>query len=77
MSNICNSFNKPNVCNWINLKLFETSPFILGNVHLKSGIMFQNLMERNKALTKSDAKNKKVLKEIEKTKNFFYIYLNI
>ena len=71
MSNICNSFNKPNVCNWINLKLFETSPFILGNVHLKSGIMFQNLMERNKALTKSDAKNKKVLKEIEKTKNFF------
>ena len=71
MSNICNSFNKPNVCNWINLKLFETSPFILGNVHLKSGIMFQNLMERNKALTKSDAKNKNVLKEIEKTKNFF------
>ena len=71
ISNICNIFNKPNVCNWINLKLLETSPFILGNVHLKSGIMIQNLIERNKALLKSDAKNKNIIKEIEKVKNFF------
>ena len=71
ISNICNVFNKPNICNWINLKLLETSPFILGNVHLKSGIMIQNLIERNKVLSKSDAKNKNIVKEIEKIKNFF------
>ena len=76
ISNICNSFNKPNICNWINLKLLETSPFILGNVHLKSGIMIQNLIEKNKVLTKSESKNKNVLKEVERVKNFYSKFIN-
>ena len=78
ISNICNIFNKPNICIWINLKLFETSPFIIRNVHYKSGLMILNYLERNKInLSKSEVKLYKntITKEIEKTKNYFYKFI--
>ena len=74
MSTICNQFNKINSSQWINLKLFETSPFIIGNIHYKCGLDIQNYLEKNKLkLNKSDSKSFKTtaLKEIEKTKKYF------
>ena len=74
ISSICNTFNKPNASNWINLKLFETSPFIIGNIHNKSGLMIQSYLEKNKLkLAKSELKYIKEasIKEIERTKKYF------
>ena len=74
ISRICLLFNKPNASNWINLKLFETSPFIIGNVHYSSGLSVQNYLEKNKLkLTKSEAKSIKgiAIKQMEKTKKYF------
>ena len=74
ISHICNIFNKPNASNWINLKIFETSPFILGNIHYKSGLTIQAYLEKNKLkLTKSELTHIKgaSVKEIEKTKKYF------
>ena len=48
ISRISNLFNKPNASNWIILKIFETSPFILGNIHYKSGLTIQTFLEKNK-----------------------------
>ena len=73
-SSICNQFNKPNAGNWINLKIFETSPFIIGNIHYKSGLSLQTYLEKNKLkLNKSEMKSIKniALKEIDKTKKYF------
>ena len=36
---ICYSFNRPFACNWIIIKIFESSPFLIGNVHYHSGIL--------------------------------------
>ena len=74
ISRICILFNKPNASNWINLKLFETSPFIIGNVHYSSGLIVHNYLEKNKLkLTKSEAKSIKgiAIKQMEKTKKYF------
>ena len=74
ISRICILFNKPNASNWINLKLFETSPFIIGNVHYSSGLSIQHYLEKNKLkLTKSEAKLIKgiAMKQMEKTKKYF------
>ena len=74
ISSICNQFNKPNAGNWINIKIFETSPFIIGNIHYKSGLSLQSYFEKNKLkLNKSEVKSIKnmALKEIEKTKKYF------
>ena len=74
ISNICNIFNKPNASNWIGLEIFETSPFILGNIHYKTGLIIQTYLEKNKLkLTKSELKHIKgaSLKQIEKTKKYF------
>ena len=72
---ICFSFNKPFASNWIILKIFETSPFLLSNVHYHSAIFIQNYLERNKLkLNKADSKfltNTTLLKEYEKSKKFF------
>ena len=72
---ICYSFNKPFAYNWIILKLFETSPFLIGNVHYYSAIFIQNFLERNKLkLNKADSKfltNSTLLKEYEKTKKYY------
>ena len=74
ISRICNQFNKPNACNWINLKLFETSPFIIGNIHYRSGLTIQAYLEKKTLkLTKSELKTIKGIatKQIEKTKRYF------
>ena len=74
ISRICNIFNKPNASNWIVLKIFETSPFILGNIHYKSGLTLQAYLERSKLkLTKSEIKHFKgvAAKQLEKTKKYF------
>ena len=69
---ICYSFNKPFACNWIILKIFETSPFFINNIHYHSGIFLQTFLERNKLkLNKADSKfltNTVLLKEYEKIK---------
>ena len=72
---ICYSFNKTFASNWIALKLFETSPFILNNVHYHSGLILQNYLDRNKLkLNKADSKflnSTFLLKEYEKTKKYY------
>ena len=66
---ICYSFNKTFASNWIILKIFETSPFLLTNVHYHSSIFIQNYLEKNKLkLNKADSKfltNTALLKEYE------------
>ena len=74
ISNICYIFNKPNASNWINLKIFETSPFIIENIHYKSGLMIKTYFENKKLkLSKSESKYTKKIykKEIEKIKKYF------
>ena len=74
ISYICNMFNKPYSSNWINLKLFETSPFILGNIHYNSGLNLLAYLEKNKIkLNKSESKETKdaIMKQIGKTKKYF------
>ena len=74
ISSICNTFNKQNACNWINLKLFETSPFLIGNVHYKSGSFIHSFFEKTKIkLTKYEMNLMKntYSKQLEKTKKYF------
>jgi len=66
---ICYTFNKPFASNWIGLKIFETSPFIISNVHFNSAIFLQNYLDRNR--NKSEIiKNNILLKEYDKTKKY-------
>ena len=75
MERICFLFSRPYASNWIILKIFETSPFLIGNVHYNSAIYIQNYLERNKLkMAKSDAKFLKssvLLKEYDKAKKYF------
>ena len=75
LERICALFNKPHACNWIILKIFETSPFLISNVHYSSGLFLQNYLERNKLkIAKSDSKFIKssiLLKEYDKAKKYF------
>ena len=72
---ICISFNRPFASNWIILKIFETSPFLLSNVHYHSAIFIQNYLEKNKLkLNKAESKfltNSTLLNEYEKSKKYF------
>ena len=72
---ICISFNRPFASNWIILKIFETSPFLLSNVHYHSAIYIHNYLERNKLkLNKAESKfltNTALLNEYEKSKKYF------
>jgi len=43
---ICNSFKKPFASNFIILKIFDTSPFILNNIHYNGGINIMNFLEK-------------------------------
>jgi len=74
LQRICYSFNKPFASNWITLKMFETSPFLLSNVHYHSGIFLQNYLDKNKLkFNKTDSKLLKniiLLKEYEKAKKY-------
>ena len=65
MERICYIFNKPFACYWIILKIFETSPFLIGNVHYNSGIYIQNYLER-KLKQKSDPKYAKIANKFKK-----------
>ena len=70
MQRICYIFNKPFACNWINLKIFETSPFIISNVHYYSGLFLHYYLDKNKLrISKSDYKF--LFKEYDKKKIFF------
>ena len=75
MERICYVFNRPYACNWLILKIFETSPFLISNVHYNSGMFIQYYLERNKLkITKSESKFVKganLLKEYEKAKKYF------
>jgi len=70
MQRICNAFNKPFASNWINLKIFETSPFIINDVHYYSGIFLQNYLDKNK-LKINRLDYKFLLKEYDKAKKYF------
>ena len=75
LERICYVFNRPYACNWLILKIFETSPFLISNVHYNSGMLIQYYLERNKLkITKSESKFIKginLLKEYEKAKKYF------
>jgi hypothetical protein len=67
---ICGTFNRPFASIWINLKIFETSPFLISNVHYYSGIFLQNYLEKSKLkLNKLDYKF--LSKENDKAKKYF------
>ena len=72
---ICYSFNKPYSCNWIILKIFESSPYLINSVHYHSGVILNYYLEKNKLkLSKEDLKifNYLILsKEYEKSKKYF------
>ena len=70
MQRICYIFNKPFACNWINLKIFETSPFIISNVHYYSGLFLQNYLDKNK-LKINRLDYKFLSKEYDKAKKFY------
>ena len=68
---ICYTFNKPFASNWIGLKIFETSPFIISNVHYYSGIFIQNYLESKVKWNKSDIIKSNILsKEYDKIKKY-------
>ena len=75
ISRISNTFNKPCASNWINLKIFQTSPFIFSNVHYNAAISLNNFFDKNRTrMNKYDPnfyKNSKLLKEFEKIKKYF------
>ena len=71
---ICSIFNKPYASNWINLKIFETSPFLFNNIHTQSGIYTQNFLEKNKIRLNKSEKFTNInylSKEYEKIKKFY------
>ena len=74
-SNICSTFHKPSATNWIIFKIFETSPFILNNVHYQAGNILVNFLEKNKnkmnRYYKDFLKNKNLMDEYEKIKKYF------
>ena len=75
ISNICSSFHKPCASNWIILKLFNTSPFILGSIHNTAGNDLVNFLEKNKTrmnrFDKNFLQNKNIMKEYDKLKKYY------
>ena len=80
ISRICTMFNKPNASNWIILKIFETSPFILSNIHYNSAVSLLTYLEKNKLKMPKYDKSEKIdikklkediIKQVEKTKKYF------
>ena len=74
-SRICLSFNKPNASNWIILKIYETSPFLLSNIHYHSGLNLLTFLDKNKTkMNKYDPdfyKKERPIKEYERIKKNF------
>ena len=75
ISRICTTFNKPCASNWINFRIFETSPFLLSNVHYHAGISLHTFLDKNKTrMNKFDQnfyKNAKMMKAYDKTKKYY------
>ena len=46
--NICETFHKPCASNWITFNIFNTSPFLLSNVHYPAGNILLNFFDKNK-----------------------------
>ena len=71
-SKICLTFNKPSASNWIILRIFETSPFYLNNVHFHAGMNLLNFFDKNKKkMNKYEQnfyKNVFIMKEFDKIK---------
>ena len=58
IAQICYMFNKVNICSWIILKIFETSPFIISNIHYDCSRMIKYLFEKkNIKMQKYNKKN--------------------
>ena len=55
------------------LKIFETSPFLITNVHFHSGLFIQNFLDKTKSkLGTSEVRNiNSFFKEFELTKQYF------
>ena len=70
---LCFIFKKPYASNWIILKIFETSPFLITNVHFHSGLFIQNFLDKTKSkLGTSEVRNiNSFFKEFELTKQYF------
>ena len=70
---LCFIFKKPYASNWIILKIFETSPFLISNVHFHSGLFIQNFLDKTKAkLGTIESRNvNSFFKEFELTKQYF------
>ena len=75
ISRICKTFNKPCASNWIILKIFETSPFFLNNVHYHAAANLFTFLDRNRTkmnkYNKNFYKNAKLMKEFERMKKYF------
>ena len=75
ISRICIKFNKQCASNWIILKIFETSPFLLSNIHYPAGMSLYNFFDKNKTkMNKYDPnfyKKAKTLKEFDKIKKYY------
>ena len=73
-SYICTKFNKHFASSYIIFKIFETSPFLLKNVHHHAGLNLLNFLEKNKSkIFKFDKKIYKIqniIKEFEKSKKY-------
>jgi len=74
ISNICATFHKPCVSNIIAFNIFNTSPFILSNVHYPAGIKLFNFFDKNKnnmrKYDKDFLQNTYFMKEYDKTKKY-------
>ena len=81
ISKICNIFNKPCASNWIIIKIFESSPFFLSNIHYQACVSLFHFLERNKTkMNKYEPniyKNAIIMKEYEKLKKYYIIILVI
>ena len=80
ISNICSNFRKPYASNWIILKIFNTSPFILNNIHYTAGINLLNFLDKNKInmkkYNKNYIENEYLIKENIKIKKYYSKYIS-
>ena len=72
LSSICSTFRKPNATIWITFKIFNTSPFILNNVHYTGALILKNLLDKYKSKIKQLNKknplhNRSLIIQLEKT----------
>ena len=73
--NICETFHKPCASNWITFNIFNTSPFLLSNVHYPAGNILLNFFDKNKnnmkKYDKTFLQNDLYMKEYDKIKKHF------